>query len=102
MSEIFATQPPVIPFTIPWEDEATVAEVELKRPNPEDSALTCPDQQANEVIVKHTHDANQAISSLNSAQHSSLVDTSTINLINCDQSDIPTNALLTEDKKSSR
>jgi hypothetical protein len=33
ISEIFATQPSVIPISIPWKDEATVAEVELKRPN---------------------------------------------------------------------
>jgi hypothetical protein len=60
-SEIFATQPSVIPISIPWKDEATVAEVELKRPNLEDSAPTCPVQQSEEVIVNHTHDANQAI-----------------------------------------
>jgi hypothetical protein len=110
ISEVYATQPPVISVTIPWKDKATVAEVELKRPNLEDSALTCSVQQSNEVLVNITHEANQAIinehgvmlDSINSAQHSSLVETSTINLIQCDQSVIPTNASLTEDKKSSR
>jgi hypothetical protein len=37
-----------------WKDEAAVAEVELKRPNPEAPALTCPVQQSKEVIVKDT------------------------------------------------
>jgi hypothetical protein len=112
ISEVFATQTSMTPITIPWKDEATVAEVELKRPNPEDAALTCPAQQSNEVLVKYTLDTNQNIAneqgivfdSMNSAQLSSVVETSAVNLnLNkCDQCVIPTNAPLAEDKKSSR
>ena len=87
-----------------------MTEVKLKRPNPEDFVLSCPVQQSNEVLVKITHEADQVIvnergvmlDSMNSAQHNSLVETSTINLMQCNHSVIPTNAPLTEDKKSSR
>jgi len=40
--------------------------------------------------------------SVNSAQHSSLAKPSARNLIKCDDRVIPTNAPLTDDKKSSR
>ena len=107
--EVLASQPSATPITIPWIDKAT-AEVEPMKPNPDVPELTCPDQQLNEVIVNNSHDANQTIvneqgvdfDSMNSAQHSSLAETSTIHLLKCDQSVIPTNAPLTEDKKSSR
>jgi hypothetical protein len=123
VEKIFRKEQPV-PIAIPWDvppmvpndmntqekDEAAAAKVEMKRPKPEDSALTCPVQQSSEVIVRHTHDANQAsvneqgivFDSLNSAQHSSLVEISTSNLRNCDHRVIPTHAPLTENKKSSR
>ena len=82
----------------------------MKRPNSDDSALTCVVQQPKEVLVKITHEANQAIinehgvmlDSINSAQHSSLGETNTINIIQCDQRVIPSNAPCADDKKSCR
>jgi hypothetical protein len=101
--ELFATQPTVIPITIPWKDKAVAAENEQKRPISEDSVLTCPDHQLNEEIVKHSQGASLSIDneqgivldSVNSAQHSSLAKISTKNLIKCDYRVIPTTAPLT-------
>jgi hypothetical protein len=108
--ELFVTQPTVIPITIPWKDIAAAAEEEQKRPTSDDSALTCPDHQLNEEIVKDSQGANQSFDSdqgivfdsMNSAQHSSLAKINTKNLIKCDDRVIPNNAPLTDDKKSSR
>ena len=108
--ELFDTQPTVNPIKIPWKDKAAAAEEEQERPTSEDSTLTCPDHQLNAEIVEHSQGTHHFIDneqgsvpgSVNSAQHSSLTKPSARNLRKCDDRVIPTNAPLTDDKKSSR
>jgi len=59
--ELFATQPTGTPITIPWKDKATDDKEKLMRPVSENSAITGPEQQIREELVKHTHCANQVI-----------------------------------------
>ena len=108
--ELFDTQPTVTPIRIPWKDKAVTAEDEQKSITLKDSTLTCPEHQSNGEVVQHSQDTNHFIDNeqgsvpdfVNNAHHSSLAKPSARNLIKCDDRVIPTNAPITDDKKSSR
>ena len=59
--ELFTTQPTGTPITIPWKNKTADDKEKLMRLVLENSAITCPEQQIREELVKFTHCANQVI-----------------------------------------